>query len=274
MDYINNFGKENWQLILLRTKSKFLNYDIKIKSMFKFLKNFMNNKKSTFTNDLDSVHRILKTDFKKNPDPQEDEIIFGCGCFWGAEKCFWKLPGVVTTSVGYAGGDKSNPTYYEVCSGLTGHAEVVRVIWNKSEIDISDLLKMFWECHDPTQKNRQGNDIGTQYRSAIYYKNEKNKKIILASKEQYQKELNKKNLGLIETEIKIIDNYFFAEKNHQQYLASAGSRQYCSASPTKVKLGNFIGSNYKLEDNIWENFNWDVDKCVLRSDNNPIKNKI
>ena len=117
---------------------------------------------------------------------------------------FWKLPGVVTTSVGYAGGDKNNPTYYEVCSGLTGHSEVVRIIWNKNEIDISDLLKMFWECHDPTQKNRQGNDVGTQYRSAIYYKNENNKKIILASKEQYQKELNKKNLGLIETEIKLL----------------------------------------------------------------------
>jgi len=131
---------------------------------------------------------------------------------------------------------------------------------------------MFWECHDPTQKNRQGNDIGSQYRSAIYYKNENNKKIILASKEQYQKELNKKNLGLIETEIKLINSYFYAEQYHQQYLASAGSRQYCSASPTKVKLEGFNGSNYKLKDYIWENFNWEIDKCVLRSDNNPIKN--
>ena len=133
---------------------------------------------------------------------------------------------------------------------------------------------MFWECHNPTQKNRQGNDIGTQYRSAIYYKNENNKKIILASKEQYQKELNNKNLGLIETEIKMIDTYFYAEDYHQQYLASAGSRQYCSASPTKVKLKGFKGSNYKLNDHIWENFNWEIDKCVLRSDNNPIKNNI
>jgi len=157
---------------------------------------------------------------------------------------------------------------------LTGHSEVVRVIWNKSQIDISDLLKMFWECHDPTQKNRQGNDIGTQYSSAIYYKIENQKKIIFASKEQYQKELNKKNLGFIETEIKMIDTYFYAEQYHQQYLASAGSRQYCSASPTKVKLGSFTGSNYILKDNIWANFNWEVDKCVLRSDNNPIKNNI
>ena len=242
--------------------------------MFKFFKNIMNYKESTLNDDVNSVHRILKTDLKKNPNPQEDEIIFGCGCFWGAEKCFWKLPGVVTTSVGYAGGHKSNPTYYEVCSGLTGHSEVVRVIWDKREIDISDLLKMFWECHDPTQKNRQGNDMGTQYRSAIYFKNENNKEIILASKEQYQKELNKKNIGLIVTEIKKIDHYFFAEHYHQQYLASEGSRQYCSASPTKVKLGDFTGSKYKLKDNIWENFNWEVEKCVLRSDNNPIINNI
>ena len=155
---------------------------------------------------------------------------------------------------------------------LNCHSEVVRVIWDKSKIDISDLLKMFWECHDPTQKNRQGNDIGTQYRSAIYYKNENNKKIILASKEQYQKELNKKNLGFIETEIKMIDSFFYAEDYHQQYLASEGCRQYCSAAPTKVKLGVFTGSNYKLKNSIWENFNWDVDKCVLRSDNKPIKN--
>ena len=242
--------------------------------MFKFLKNIMNIEVSNLNSDLKSVHRILNTEIKKDPNSQEDEIIFGCGCFWGAEKCFWKLPGVVTTSVGYAGGDKSNPTYYEVCSGLTGHSEVVRVIWNKNEIDISDLLKMFWECHDPTQKNRQGNDVGTQYRSAIYYKNEDKKNIILASKEQYQKELNKKNLGLIETEIKLINTYFFAEQYHQQYLASAGSRQYCSAAPTKVKLGDFTGCNYKLKENIWENFNWDIDKCVLRSDNKPLTNSI
>ena len=137
----------------------------------------MINKEPIMVNDYNTAHRILKTDIRKNPNTQEDEIIFGCGCFWGAEKCFWKLPGVVTTSVGYAGGEKRDPTYYEVCSGLTGHSEVVRVIWDKNLIDISDLLKMFWECHDPTQKNRQGNDIGTQYRSAIYYKNENNKKL-------------------------------------------------------------------------------------------------
>ncbi len=242
--------------------------------MFEFLKSIMNNDGPTLKKDINSDHRILKTDIKKEPNLHEDEIFFGCGCFWGAEKCFWKLPGVVTTSVGYAGGEKNNPTYYEVCSGLTGHSEVVRVVWDKNKIDISDLLKMFWECHNPTQKNRQGNDMGTQYRSAIYYKNENNKKIILDSKEHYQNELNKKNIGLIETEIKMINSYFYAEAYHQQYLASEGSRQYCSASPTKVNLGNFTGSNYKLKNYVWENFNWEVDKCVLRSDNKPIENNI
>ena len=99
--------------------------------MFKFLKKIMNIEEENLTNDDYSLHRILKTNFKKDPSVEEDEIIFGCGCFWGAEKCFWKLPGVVTTSVGYAGGEKNNPTYYEVCSGFTGHSEVVRIIWNK-----------------------------------------------------------------------------------------------------------------------------------------------
>ena len=239
--------------------------------VIKFLNNKMRNKESNTFGQTNKIHRILETSITTNPNYHEDEIIFGCGCFWGAEKCFWKLPGVITTSVGYAGGVKNNPSYYEVCAGLTGHAEVVRVIWNKSEIDISDLLKMFWECHDPTQKNKQGNDVGSQYRSAIFYKNENNLKIILSSKEEYQKQLNNNNLGLIQTEIKSIDNYFFAEDYHQQYLAINGSRQYCSASPTKVKLGQFEGSNYKLNEKIWDQFNWDIDKCVLRSDNNPIK---
>ena len=238
--------------------------------MFEFLKKLMTNNESVSANETNILHRILITDIKEGPKSQEDEIIFGCGCFWGAEKCFWKLPGVVTTSVGYAGGDKNNPNYYEVCSGITGHAEVVKVVWNVNEIDISDLLKMFWECHNPTQKNRQGNDMGTQYRSTIYYKNDINKDKIYSSKEAYQKELYKNNLGIIETEIKKIDTYYYAEEYHQQYLAVEGSRQYCSASPTKVKLGSFNNCNYKLPTKIWDNFNWDIDKCVLRSNNKPI----
>ena len=239
--------------------------------MYKFLKNLMNNKSNTLRKDTSSFHRVLKTDIHKEPKKNEDEIIFGCGCFWGAEKCFWKLPGVVTTSVGYAGGEKKNPTYYEVCAGFTGHAEVVRVVWNVNEIDISDLLKMFWECHNPTQKDRQGNDIGTQYRSTIYYKNDWNKDKINSSKDSYQRELYKNNFGLIETEIKKINTYYYAEEYHQQYLAVEGSRQYCSASPTKVKLGSFKDCNYKLSKEVWYNFNWEEDKCVLRSNNNPIK---
>ena len=238
--------------------------------MFEFLKKLMTNNESVSDKEKNFLHRILNTDIKEEPKSQEDEIIFGCGCFWGAEKCFWKLPGVITTSVGYAGGEKKNPTYYEVCSGITGHAEVVKVVWNVNEIDISDLLKMFWECHNPTQKNRQGNDMGTQYRSTIYYKNDSNKDKIYSSKEAYQKELYKNNLGLIETEIKKIDTYYYAEEYHQQYLAVEGSRQYCSASPTKVKLGFFNNCNYKLPTEIWDNFNWDIDKCVLRSNNKPI----
>ena len=215
-------------------------------------------------------HRILKTNIYKEPEHEEDYILFGCGCFWGAEKCFWKLPGVITTSVGYSGGKTINPTYNEVCSGYTGHAEVVKVVWDKKIIDISDLLKMFWECHDPTQKDRQGNDCGTQYRSAIYFNNKNQEEIIINSKKAYQKALEVNNFGKIETEIKIINNYFYAEEYHQQYLASFGSRQYCSASPTKINLKDFENCNYKLKKEIWENFNWEVDKCVLISNNDPI----
>ena len=186
----------------------------------------MNNEEVNLTNDAYSLHRILKTDIQKDPDVNEDEIFFGCGCFWGAEKCFWKLPGVVTTSVGYAGGNKKNPTYYEVCSGLTGHSEVVRVIWDKREIDISDLLKMFWECHDPTQKNRQGNDMGTQYRSAIYTHDNLQEDLALESKEIYQKTLLENSYGMITTEIRNENNFYYAEEYHQQYLAK-NPNGYC-----------------------------------------------
>jgi len=217
-----------------------------------------------------STHRILETDIYKEEGVGEESILFGCGCFWGAEKCFWKLPGVITTSVGYAGGSMKDPTYEDVCGGYTGHAEVVKVVWDTDKIDISDLLKMFWECHNPTQKNRQGNDIGTQYRSAIFYKNEKNLDIILNSKKSYQNSLSNNNFGDIETEIKKTTEYFFAEDYHQQYLAVEGSRQYCSAAPTKVILKDFEGANYKLDQSVWENFDWGIDKCVLRANNEPI----
>ena len=231
---------------------------------------FKNKKSDTGINTKYFKHRILKTNIFKEPENEEESILFGCGCFWGAEKCFWKLPGVITTSVGYSGGKSINPSYNEVCSGYTGHAEVVKVVWDKKVIDISDLLKMFWECHDPTQKDRQGNDIGTQYRSAIYFHNKRQHEIIINSKKAYQKALNKNNFGTIETEIKELTNYYYAEDYHQQYLASYGSRQYCSASPTKINLKEFENCNYKLKEEIWDNFNWEVDKCVLISTNDPI----
>ena len=236
--------------------------------MLENFKNFLVNK------DLNNEyfeHRILNTNIYQESKEGEDSLIFGCGCFWGAEKCFWKLPGVVSTSVGYAGGSTKNPSYNDVCSGFTGHTEVVKVIWDKTIIDISDLLKMFWECHDPTQKNRQGNDRGSQYRSAIYFFNKENEQIIINSRDAYQKILSENKFGSIETEIKQIKNYYYAENYHQQYLAIEGSRQYCSASPTNFKLEKFKGSNYKLDSKIWENFDWTIEKCVLRSDNTQIK---
>ena len=236
--------------------------------MFKFLKSFMNNK--PYFNNNESKHRILNTNYMEEPSEVEDSIFFGCGCFWGAEKCFWKLPGVTTTSVGYAGGEMLNPTYNDVCSGYTGHAEVVKVVWNTAKIDISDLLKMFWECHDPTQKNGQGNDIGSQYKSAIYFINSKNEKIINNSRKAYQELLFNNNFGLIQTEIKKIKEYFYAENYHQQYLSIKGSRQYCSASPTNIKLEGFTGANYKLEKKLWDNFDWQIKHCVLRANNDPL----
>tara|TARA_Y100001978_G_scaffold188781_1_gene190483 strand:- start:222 stop:932 length:711 start_codon:yes stop_codon:yes gene_type:complete len=231
---------------------------------------FKNNNDDKTKSNKEFKHRILGTNIFKEPEHGQDSILFGCGCFWGAEKCFWKLPGVITTSVGYSGGKIINPTYNEVCSGYTGHAEVVKVIWDKKFIDISDLLKLFWECHDPTQRNRQGNDHGTQYRSAIYFNNKNQQEIILNSKNAYQEALEKNNFGEITTEIKEINKYYYAEDYHQQYLASYGSRQYCSASPTKINLKDFENCNYKLKEEIWENYNWEVDKCVLISSNDPI----
>ena len=237
--------------------------------MYKFLKGIMNYFNSKRIENY-SLHRILNTDiFQEKLDGQET-IYFGCGCFWGAEKCFWKLPGVITTSVGYAGGNMKNPTYSDVCGGYTGHAEVVKVVWNTNLIGLSDLLKMFWECHDPTQGNRQGNDLGSQYRSTIYYSNSDNSNLIISSREAYQKVLDETNYGVITTEIKEIDKYYIAESYHQQYLAVDGSRQYCSASPTNLPLKDFEGCDYKLNKNVWDNFNWSIDKCVLRSDNLPV----
>ena len=215
-------------------------------------------------------HQILGTSLIAPLASNQEEILFGCGCFWGAEKGFWKLPGVISTSVGYAGGDKIKPTYKEVCSGATGHTEVVRVVWNNSKIDLSDLLKLFWECHDPTQGNRQGNDSGSQYRSAIYTYNQNQTNLAISSKESYEKRLLTNGYGKITTEIKENVVFYYAEEYHQQYLAKPGSRPYCSAMPTNVQFTDFPKSNFKLTDKIWSNYDWSKRHCILTSSNDPI----
>jgi peptide-methionine (S)-S-oxide reductase len=151
------------------------------------------------------------------PDGLETAL-FALGCFWGAERLFWKLPGVYSTQVGYAAGFTPNPTYKEVCSGLTGHTEVVRVIYDPKQISYEQLLKTFWESHDPTQGMRQGGDVGTQYRSGIYVYNDAQRKLAEASKAAYEKALSAKGLGGITTEIKDAPTFYYAEEYHQQYL--------------------------------------------------------
>ena len=220
------------------------------------------------------LHTILKTDLTAKLKDNEQEILFGCGCFWGAEKGFWRLPGVTSTAVGYAGGEEEEPTYRDVCSGLTGHTEVVRVVWNNNEIDLSDLLKLFWECHDPTQGNRQGNDSGSQYRSAIYTTSKEQLSKAIESKNSYQIELQNNGFGSITTEIDNDIKFYFAEEYHQQYLAKPGSRPYCSAMPTKVTFKNFSGANFKLNEKIWSNYNWDITHCILRGENAPIESNL
>ncbi len=215
-------------------------------------------------------HVVLGSSLDAPLTNNEEEILFACGCFWGAEKGFWKLPGVVSTSVGYAGGETKAPTYNQVCSGSTGHTEAVRVVWNKLNIHLSDLLKMFWECHDPTQGNRQGNDVGSQYRSAIYTNNSEQKTLVDSSLKAYQRGLDLNGFGAITTEIKQDQKFYYAENYHQQYLAKPGSRPYCSAMPTKVELEEFAGANFKLGKEVWSNFNWEISHCVLRSNNEPI----
>ena len=159
--------------------------------------------------------------------PKDFEIIIlGMGCFWGAEKIFWQLDGVYHTSVGYAGGYTKNPTYDEVCSGLTGHTEVVRVVYDPKKLNLKTILIEFWEGHDPTQGMRQGNDMGTQYRSAIYTHDNLQEDLALESKEIYQKILLENSYGMITTEIRNENNFYYAEEYHQQYLAK-NPNGYC-----------------------------------------------
>jgi peptide-methionine (S)-S-oxide reductase len=158
---------------------------------------------------------------------------FAMGCFWGAERVFWELPGVYSTAVGYAGGETRNPSYEEVCSGFTNHTEIVLVVFDPKKIAYEELLKAFWESHDPTQGMRQGNDQGTQYRSAIYTYGEQQKAAALASRDVFQNELKKKGYGPITTEIREAPEFYYAEDYHQQYLAK-NPNGYCGLGGTGV----------------------------------------
>ena len=144
-----------------------------------------------------------------------ETAVFGLGCFWGAERCFWRLPGVYTTAVGYAGGHTPNPTYEEVCSGMTGHTEAVLVVYDPKQVSYDTLLKTFWESHDPTQGMRQGNDVGTQYRSAIYWTTPEQRRLAEASRDEYQKALAGAGRGVITTELREAPEFFYAEDYHQ-----------------------------------------------------------
>jgi peptide-methionine (S)-S-oxide reductase len=159
--------------------------------------------------------------------------LFGLGCFWGAERKFWQLPGVIVTAVGYAGGPTPNPTYDEVCTGKTGHTEAVLVVFDPNEISYDELLKVFWESHDPTQGMRQGNDVGTQYRSAIYTLSDEQAAAAQSSKAAYEAALKAQGMGAITTEIAPAPTFYFAEAYHQQYLAK-NPAGYCGLGGTGV----------------------------------------
>uniref|UniRef100_A0A6B2LEM8 peptide-methionine (S)-S-oxide reductase n=1 Tax=Arcella intermedia TaxID=1963864 RepID=A0A6B2LEM8_9EUKA len=191
---------------------------------------------------IKNEHFILKTPIQP-PFPDGLEFsVFGTGCFWGSEKAFWRLPGVYATAVGYCGGITPNPTYEEVCSGMTDHNESVLVVYDPKTVAYADLLKLFWASHDPTQGLGQGNDRGSQYRSGIYCPLEYQKQLAESSKSAYETRLRSEGKGPITTEIihpLSIDDFFYAEDYHQQYLAKPGSRQYCSAEPTGIEIPDF-----------------------------------
>jgi peptide-methionine (S)-S-oxide reductase len=177
----------------------------------------------------------------KGPYPAGlERAVFGMGCFWGVERMFWKLPGVWVTAAGYAGGETPNPTYREVCSGLTGHNEVVLVVYDPAEVSYETLLKQFWEGHDPTQGMRQGNDVGTQYRSGIYVFSPEQRGAAEASREAYQARLTAAGHGRITTEIREAPEFYFAEDYHQQYLAK-NPGGYCGVGGTGVSCPVGVG---------------------------------
>jgi peptide-methionine (S)-S-oxide reductase len=205
---------------------------------------------TTKKQNLPSVAEALPGRAEKMPVPQHhavngapleppfpaglEQAVFGLGCFWGAERKFWQLPGVFTTAAGYAGGATPNPTYKEVCSGQTGHTEVVLVVFDPSKVTYEQLLRTFWENHDPTQGMRQGNDVGTQYRSAIYTHSDAQRKAAERSRDEYQKALGAHGFGDVTTEIREAPVFYYAEDYHQQYLHK-NPAGYCGIGGTGVK---------------------------------------
>jgi peptide-methionine (S)-S-oxide reductase len=189
------------------------------------------------------THTVLGTPLRGPWPTGYQTAIFGMGCFWGAEKIFWRIPGVYSTSVGYAGGHTPNPTYEETCSGLTGHTEAVQVVYDPAKVSYETLLKAFWENHDPTQGMRQGNDVGTQYRSAIYATTDEQLRAAQASREAFAPVVRAAGLGEITTEIAKAGPYYYAEDYHQQYLSDAKNPYgYCNHGPNGMTCPIGVGT--------------------------------
>jgi peptide-methionine (S)-S-oxide reductase len=186
---------------------------------------------------LAGIHTVLRTPIDAPLQTDQAVAVFGLGCFWGEEQTFWQVPGVYSTSVGYAGGFTPNPSYDEVCSARTGHAEVVRVVFDTTKLSYADLLKVFWENHNPTQGMRQGNDIGSQYRSVILTTTPEQQAQAEASKVVYQKAMSERGYGEITTAIEPLREYYFAEDYHQQYL-DKNPGGYCPLHATGVKYAD------------------------------------
>lgn len=189
---------------------------------------------------IEENHSVTKDNIKRHSQGAEKEIYVAMGCFWGAERKFWNTAGVTVTAVGYAGGYTPNPTYEEVCTGQTGHTEVVKIIFDQEKVSLEEILKVFWENHDPTQGMRQGNDIGSQYRSAIYTLNDEDLKTALDSKARFQEQLLAHGHGMITTEIEALDTFYYAETYHQQYLHK-NPNGYCGLGGTGVSCPTGLG---------------------------------
>ncbi len=182
---------------------------------------------------ISGIHAVTQRSMQAPFPAGLEEIVLGLGCFWGAERLFWELPGVHVTAAGYAGGYTPNPSYEETCTGMTGHTEVVRVVFDPTVIGLPELLQVFWEAHDPTQGLRQGNDIGSQYRSAIYTTDPDQQALAEQSRARYQQALGSENLGPVTTEIAPLKTFYYAEEYHQQYL-DKNPGGYCGLKGTGV----------------------------------------